>query len=854
MKIDELKVNQLINPLGYDFSFLNLSWKVKETTACFLQKVQLRIWKDQKQEVYNTGVLKDYHQCELSIDVALEPRTRYYWQIWAMDGNWNSCLSEIAWFETAKGNEPWSARWISPERETKQMPVLHKSFDISSRIHHARIYFYGLGLYELYLNGQKVGDEYLKPGYHSYDCRMEYQTFDVGELLVEGENEIEVLLGEGWYKGRFGFDGDYYNLYGDRKKCIGELRLTYEDGSTECIGTDHTWSCDTSTILSNGIYDGEIIDETVRIEGIGVEELDDTTELLCERTNPPVRKVTQYEPVGITHHPNGYDIVDFGRVITGWVEFEGFLVKGQTVLLQHAELLQDGDFYRENLRTAKAELQFTSKGGYEKAAPHFTYYGFRYVKVSGLEEGQMLRYRAYRLMSDIERTGEIKTSNEEVNTLFINTLRSQKCNFLDIPTDCPQRDERMGWTGDVTAFAGTACFHMNSSAFFRHYLKCVRAEQRLCGGAVPFFAPRPKVRAEENTNPFYQDAGACTWGDVATVLPWKLYEFYGNKQLLMEHYPIMCDWVDYMTGRARENEIPYLWQNDRQLGDWLALDNGNLLNPIGKTDQGLIASAWYYHSTVICEKAANELGDVRGAEFQNQRKAIYKSFLDYYYNEVGELTVEPTQTACAMLLFFGLYDSRSEQYLLGTLVRLIEENGNKLNTGFVGTPILCPVLSEHNRNDLAYTLLLNREYPGWLHEVKLGATTVWERWNSLDEDGHISSTGMNSLNHYAYGSISEWMYQYMCGFHPHMQKAVCMTIRPMPDKRIQHAAGKWNSPYGVFVSEWLYEGDRVSYHFEIPCNATAEIVLPSGYSTCLPGGSYRLSENGTVICEQTQPV
>ena len=336
--------------------------------------------------VHDTGILEDFHKCELSVNISLEPRTRYFWQIWAMDENDTSCFSDVAWFETAKRKEPWSAKWISPIEETEQMPVLHKSFAVSQQIQRARIYFYGLGLYELYINGQKVGDEYLKPGYHSYDCRMEYQTFDVGELLVEGENEMEVFLGEGWYKGRFGFDGEYYNLYGNRKKCIGELRMVYEDGSTECIITDNTWSGETSTVLSNGIYDGEIIDETRKAEKLEIAELEDTTELLCERTNPPVHKVTHYEPVEIIHHKNGYDIVDFGKVITGWVEFEGSLKKGQTVLLQHAELLQDGDFYRENLRTAKAELQFTSKGGYEKVAPHFTYYGFRYVKVSGLEK------------------------------------------------------------------------------------------------------------------------------------------------------------------------------------------------------------------------------------------------------------------------------------------------------------------------------------------------------------------------------------------------------------------------------------------------------------------------------------
>lgn len=847
MRIDELKTNQLVNPLGYDFSFLNLSWKIKESDAHFTKQVQVKIWKETEEVVYDTGIMKDYHKCEMAVELALEPRTRYFWQVSATDEYGMKAASETAWFETAKLHEPWQAKWISTCRETPQMPVLLKRFEIGKKIKKARIYFYGAGLYELFVNGQKVGDEYLKPGYHSYDCRMEYQTFDVADLLVEGENELEVLLGEGWYKGRFGFDEEYYDLYGDRKKCIGELLLCFQDGTTGYIVTDRTWSAETSTILSNSIYDGEVIDETGSCEKLDIEELSDTTELLCERSNPPIRKVTDYEPVNITQHADGYQLVDFGRVVTGWAEFEGVLEKGQTILLQYGELLQDGNFYRENLRTAKAEFRFTAKGGYEKVTPHFTYYGFRYVKVTGLRADQTLKYHAYRLMSDIEKTGHIETSDEEINTLFINTIRSQKCNFLDIPTDCPQRDERMGWTGDVTAFARTACFHMNSSAFFRHYMRSVADEQKLCHGAVPFFVPRPKVPYKENTNPFYKDAGACTWSDVATVLPWTLYEYYGNKDLLKEQYPVMCAWADYMSERAKENEVPYLWQNDRQLGDWLALDNGNIHNPIGKTDMGLIASAWYFYSVSLCERAAGEIGDQRLWEFRELNQKIKEAFLSFYFKESGELTVEPTQTGCALLLLFELYNEAGKAFLIKTLAELIRKNGNHLDTGFVGTPVLCPALSENGENETAYTLLLNREYPGWLHEVRLGATTIWERWNSLDETGHISSTGMNSLNHYAYGSISEWMYRYMCGFHPHMQKEICMSLRPMPDKRLRYAKGTWNSPYGEFVSEWEYVEDQVRYHFRIPCNAVAEVTLETGYTTILYSGNYYLNDKGERI-------
>ena len=839
MRIEHLRTNQLKNPIGYDFSFLTLSWLVIESSGKYNIAVQIEIseQEDMQALVYDSGRMKNYRKCSYYVSFQRKPRTRYYWRVYIKDDLGAEVISEIAWFETGKETENWIGRWIGTKEDSMRMPVLYKRFNLDQEVINGRCYALGVGLYEIYINGKKVGDEYLLPGYHSYDCVLEYQTYDLTEYLKPGENCIEAILGEGWYKGRFGFDGDYKDLYGNQKMLIAELYMEYADGSKDVIISDKLWQARESRIQNNNIYDGESIDDTLCCKELFVQEFLKSNELMSERTNPPLRKVQSFAPVFKTVHPDGYLLLDFGESITGWVEFEGSLRDNQKIELSYGELLQDGGFYNENLRTAKAQFTYVSAGENKRVRPHFTYYGFRYVKVTGLQDEQELSFTAYSIMSDIEVTGEIRTSNEKVNQLFANTLRSQKCNFLDIPTDCPQRDERMGWTGDAAIFVGTACFHMNSSAFFRHYAKSLFQEQRKLGGAIPFFTPLPKVPYSDETNPFYMTAGACAWGDVAAILPWTLYCYYGDKQLLKEQYPMMCQWVEYVTDRTMKNDVPYLWQNDRQLGDWLALDNGNLDNPVGKTDPGLLASAYYYLSVCLCLKAAEVLNDKNCDRLQTLKTNIRTSFLEFYF-EGTQLKVEPTQTASAFLLTLGLYPFGGRENLVDTLKCLLRENDNKLNTGFIGTPSLCPALSKNNLNHMAYDLLLNEEYPGWLFEVNMGATTVWERWNSLNMDGTISGMGMNSMNHYAYGSIAEWMYRYMCGFKPTMDNDIKMEIEPNLDERIGEGVGKWKSVYGTYVCAWKYDAViGQCCHITIPFNANAKILL-CGNSYLLDSGTY----------------
>ena len=838
MYISRLRVNHKKNPLGFNLAKIHLSWEVKAVCGKWAVETRIIVSESSNMEklVYDSGVQENYHENQMLVSFDLKPRTRYYWQVEVKDDKGDCAKSNPAWFETGKLQESWTAKWIGTEENEKRMPLLYKEFELKEKPESVRWHVCGLGLYEAYVNEKKAGREFLMPGYHCYDSFLEYQTLDVTELLSQGKNKIAVLLGEGWYKGRFGFDGDYRNLYGNQKKCIGELHIRYANGQEECIVTDSSWKAEESSICENGIYDGEHIDETLEHKMLSVEKIEETRPLV-ERFNPRIHKVEEFQPVSVKQEDEAL-LLDFGETVTGWVEITGAFETGQKVMMQYGEVLQKGRFYRDNLRTAKAEFTYVSKGKGETIRPHFTYYGFRYVKIKGLNPEKEYKFIAYRIMSDIERTGWVATDHDKVNHLLENTLRSQKCNFLDIPTDCPQRDERMGWTGDAGIFASTACFHMDSGSFFHHYMKNMQAEQEKCNGAIPFFVPRPKVKKEEHTNPFYLDSGAAVWGDAATLIPWRLYQFYGDKAMLEEQYPVMKAWVDYEYERTKENEIPYLWQNDRQLGDWLALDNGNINNPIGKTDSGFIASVYHYWSTKMVKEAAESLGLEESKVYAEREKEIRNAILNYYFPD-KKFCLEYTQTACALLLYLKLYPEGEREVITAKLAELLKKNNGHLNTGFVGTPILCMALSENGQNQLAYDLLLNEDYPGWLHEVNLGATTVWERWNSLEEDGSISGTGMNSLNHYAYGSIAEWIYRYMCGLNPSIGEAVKMTIYPMPDQRLKKAEGSWRSVFGKYVCAWNWKSEQeVVCNIEVPFNANARFILPDGTEEILACGKY----------------
>ncbi|HEX3025845.1 MAG TPA: family 78 glycoside hydrolase catalytic domain [Clostridia bacterium] len=844
MKITKLKANHVSDPLGFELDPLCLSWVVCDSESKRQTAAQVRVAFDP--EFHNvccdSGKSSEISSLCFCPELKLEPYTRYYWQVCVWGDGGDSAVSKTAFFETGKMKTPWSAKWITPNPDEEEHPLLRRSFVVPSPIAKARVYVCGLGLYELEINGQKAGEEYLTPGFHSYDFSLQYQTYDISKLLKQGENAVGAMLGNGWYKGRFGFDGGYTKLYGDKFALICEIRITLENGATLVIGTDENWKWKESPVLKSGIYDGEVYDARKETPGWSspgtdeeswkpVSELDLGYDKLTARRSLPVVVKERKKPVSLIHTPKGESVLDFGQNMAGWVEFDCSMPSGKETVLQYGEVLQDGCFYNDNLRTAKAEYRYVSNGKERHVRPHFTYYGFRYVKVDGMESVDPSAFTACVVYSDLEKTGTIETSNELVNRLFLNALWGQKSNFLDVPTDCPQRDERMGWTGDAQIFCGTACFNMDTPAFYTKFMADLGNEQKVLGGSVPFVVPCIKPPEPINGIDIGKSQGSAAWGDAATVIPWTTYLFYGDRSLLEKQYPTMKAWVDYIKRQDDKDGSSRLWKTGFHLADWLALDNPDKDSPMGGTDMYFIASAYYYYSASLTAKAAKAIGNEEDAAFyQKLADEVKNAIQREYFTATGRIAID-TQTAMAVALFMNLVPEEFRKRLAADLRKKLEANKMYLNTGFVGTAYLCRALSGNGANDCAYTLFLNEDYPSWLYEVKLGATTVWERWNSILPDGKISGTGMNSLNHYAYGAIVEWMYREMCGLNPTDDAPGFKKVKicPRPDQRIRQVSMSYQSATGLYKIGWNYlDENTVSFDFEIPFDAQAFITLPQG--------------------------
>lgn len=862
MRLTNLRVNHVDTPFGFAVEPTGFSWKVEDAGNAKKQRFAgIRVMQGENM-VYDSGEDVKANSLDYRVDLKLEPKTRYSWSVEVAADNGDIAQAE-SWFETGKMGEPWFGKWITPEGDEDIPSILRRTFEVRRAGKRARLYLCGLGVYEVYLNGEKVGQEYLAPGYHSYDFHLQVQTYDVTEYLKTGENEIQIWLGDGWFRGRLGFDGGYTNLYGDRTYAIGELYMEKEDCPEEDMEllfcTDESWQCKLSPIVFSNIYDGEVydarIEESLRREGDWKQVkllTPETCGPLMDRYSLPIVKKERFPVKEMIRTPKGETVLDFGQNLTGWVEFDCELPRGMKVRLTASEILQDRCFYHDNLRTAKTEFTFISDGRAAHVRPHFTFFGFRYMKVEYLEhEGNVVKdscdfirqedFAAYHLRSDFEQIGWITTGNEKVNQLFSNALWGQKDNFLDVPTDCPQRDERLGWTGDAQIFSETACYNMYMPAFYRKYLWDMRAEQSILGGSVPNVVPRLKKG-------MVAEHGSCPWADAGVVIPWNVYLHYGNKTLLEECYPGMKAWVDFQNRREEVIGGPHLVKDGFHFADWLALDNEQP-GPFGATDPLYIASAYYYHCTRILAEAAAVLGYEKDTEKYGKLSGeILKAIQDTYFDENG-LCICKTQTGAALAIAFGLVPERAElatdtgDFMLegDALQERIEENHNHLNTGFVGTPILCPALTRTGHHKTAVDLLLNEEFPGWLYSVNLGATTIWERWDSVLPDGHISPEGMNSLNHYSYGSIEAWMYGDVCGIRPleaGFRKAV---IAPHADARLGFAECRLDTAAGWYKSSWKYNDDEsIIYEVEVPFNAEAEFIL-HGETRKLPTGIYKFT-------------
>lgn len=833
MKIVQLRVNHIENPMGFDAGRLSLSWKIEDAKDARRQRsARIRITKS-GETVFDSGEDNTADSLDYPVPVKLSPRTRYEWSVCVTADN-KERASAKSWFETGKMDEKWLGKWIAADLDKEVQPILSREFHLEQKTARARMYLCGLGVYELYVNGGKVGEEFLAPGYHSYDFHLQAQTYDITTYLRQGKNEIQIWLGNGWFKGRLGFDGGYTDVYGDRCCAVGEAYILQEDGSEVVQGTDQSWRSQASPITFSNIYDGEIYDarlEDAKDWTAVKESIPEKCGRLGDRYSLPIVKKESFGVRQMVLTPKGEVVLDFGQNMTGWVEFDCDLPPGEEIRLTASEIMQEDCFYHENLRTARTEFTYISNGKKAHVRPHFTFYGFRYMKVECAQPVCEKDFTAFHLRSDFDQTGWIETGNEKVNQLFSNALWSQKDNFLDVPTDCPQRDERLGWTGDAQVFSNTACYNMYVPAFYRKYLWDMRAEQSILGGSVPNVVPRLKegMVAEHGSSP---------WADAAVIIPWNVYLHYGSRTMLEEAYPGMKAWVE--CERKQEEALGglHLVKDGFHFADWLALDNDRP-GPFGATDPLYVASAYYYKCTQILSRAATVLeNQAEAKEYEKLAEEILKDIRQTYFDEEGACVCK-TQTGAALAIEFGLTPGREAEEG-NRLEQRVRENQNHLNTGFVGTTILCPALTHTGHHKTAVTLLLNEEFPGWLYSVNLGATTIWERWNSVMPDGSMNEEGMNSLNHYSYGSIEAWMYEEVCGIRPAAPGFRKAVIEPHPDARLKFAECTLDTAAGTYVSKWNCQNDgAVTYEIQVPFHAEAVVRFPDGRSQRLKAGTYQ---------------
>ena len=819
MRIHQLKVNHIINPLGYELGRPVFSYLVAESTGRHQKAARIRVAEDaaMEQVIFDSGMSADVNALAYPLpeEVKLQPAKRYYWDVSAEADNGDSGTGETAWFETPAVMPELAGEMIGCAKEP-DVCEFFKTVTVTRPAKQARAHVAALGVFELRINGEKVGKEYLTPYCNDYDSWHQVITFDVTDLLKVGENEISAVVAPGWYSGYFGFEGKN-KIYGGELGLFLNLNVVSEDGSVQVISTDDTWKARECAVRYAEIYHGEVYEPGyVSDTAYDTKVLDFDKNKLEPRRSLPVVIKERLTPKRILHTPKGETVIDLGQNMVGWMAFKCAAPKGTRIYLQYGEVIQEGNFYRENLRSAKAEFTYISDGEERWVCPHLTFYGFRYVKVEGwVGEMKSEDFMGEVIYSDMAVTGSVETSNPLVNRLFLNALWGQKGNFVDVPTDCPQRDERLGWTGDAQVFCGTAAFNMDTYAFYSKYGYDMLREQEKYEGNVPMVIPSFRMGP----------GGSSAWADAATVIPWTQYVYSGDKAVLEQQYPSMKGWLEHIR---KQDDGRCLWQRGFHFGDWLALDGDDPTLPTGATEQFYVASAYYFLSATLTAKAASVLGLEEDAEeYDALAEKIKAALRAEYFTESGRLAV-PTQSGYLIALAFGFCPEEYKARVAADLHKRLQKDQGKLRTGFVGTPYLCKMLSQYGYNEMAYTLLLNPDCPGWLYPVRMGATTIWERWNSILPDGKLNPEGMNSLNHYSYGAVAEWMYRYIGGINPVEETPGFGKIRwsPRPDYRMSAARVICRTPAGTYESSWAIEGEELHFTLTVPFGGLAEVDLP----------------------------
>lgn len=773
----------------------------------------------------------------------LEPFQTYSVRITAQDDAGEQAVAERL-FQTGRMGLPWAGKWISDagyhfESPDSPAPMLfRRTFTVRKPVKRLRVLATAMGIFDLMLDGERINRDYFAPGFTDYSAQLQYVCYEIGDLPL-GEHEFTAVVAGGWAVGRTTNVSDTNQSVSkrsaERQALLAELRLHYEDGSTEVIGTDRRFQVtEDSPWQFADFYDGETYDGSWTPDRAqwrpAVEEKLKVRPAIFARYGEPVTAHEVLEPVAWTRSPSGELICDFGQNIAGVISVKVKGKLGQKLVFRHGEALEKGELYVQNLRSAKQTVTYICREGEQKYAPRLTYMGFRYVGIRGIEQ-EDLTIRAVALYSDLEQIGRFRCSNEDLNQLQRNLVWSGKDNFVDIPTDCPQRDERQGWTGDIALFASTACFNFDMGRFLDKWLLDMKSEQGKTG-SIPFVIPSRKGVTPSITT-------SC-WGDSCILVPYALYRATGDTEILRRQYPVMkrylADVRRWAAMTLPKYHSPYVFQLMFQFGDWCA--------PYGSVPDWLNRGPWvgtaYYANSC---RLMGEIAGVLGKEKDSRHYAalagkIGDAFQKVFLDESGRLK-EEFQTGYVLPLYFRLIGETGRKVLAQRLWALIEENGCHLSTGFTATPYILFALADNGYADEAYQLLLQDTSPSWLYQLRHGATTTWEQWDAVQEDGTIKEA---SLNHYAYGAVGDFFYRRVCGLEPTEAGYRKFTVKPVPGGGLRFAECEHRCPFGTIRVRWEQQDGTFRLSVTVPVNTVCRVVLPSGEEKTVGSGSYEFEQ------------
>ncbi|MHA7280914.1 family 78 glycoside hydrolase catalytic domain [Arthrobacter sp. MDT2-2] len=846
-------------PLGIGERRPRLSWKTTAEPGWVQQRYEIEVvhGSDTWSSLVVTSpdsVLVPWPAADLPSRTSVTVRVR----VWGADDVAPSAWSPASIAETGL-LEPtdWTAHAVAPAWDEdpealRRPPLVRRAFPLEKTVREARLYVTAHGLYEVEINGQRIGREALAPGWTVYGQRLRYSTYDVTDALVPGSNAIGAWLADGWYRGRLGFHGGYPNLYGSDVALLAQLHITHDDGSTSVLGTDETWRAGFGPILSTGLYEGEHYDARQEPADWSSPGFDDSAwspvrivprdpATLVAPDGPPVRCTEELSPIAVTTSPSGRTLLDFGQNLVGRLRLRlSGLAGGQEIRLRHAEVLENGELGTRPLRGAAATDVYIASGDDVEWEPRFTIHGFRYAELTGWTgDDPMAAITARVYHTDMERTGWFESSHDGVNRLHENVRWSMRGNFVDIPTDCPQRDERLGWTGDLQVFAPTATFLYDCSGMLGSWLKDVAAEQ-LEDGTVPWYVP--VIPGGDEWTPIQPGA---VWGDVAVLTPWKLYERFGDTGILATQYASAKAWVDLMAERAGTS---YLWNTGMQLGDWLDPAAPPHDPADATTDRYLVSTAYFAWSTQHLAEMASVLGNTADElHYRELARKVRDAFAREFISPSGRV-VSDAQTAYALVLAFGLAPTEEQRRRGGErLAELVSHAGNRIATGFAGTPLVTDALTSVGDVETAYALLLEEECPSWLYAVGQGATTIWERWDSMLPDGSINPGNMTSFNHYALGAVADWLHRVVAGLAPAAPGYRTILFRPRPGGGLTSASARHETPYGTASISWSLDAGNLSVEVTVPTGSTAVVDLPNQAPVSVGSGTHTFTHMAAAL-------